>query len=91
MRSPVLLPAVCTIDVVIGGGAANVVNGSSPRSVTLGQPQRALVDAAGNLWFTEYTRHRAWKLDAASGVIVLVAGTGVAGFSGRLGGGFRSE
>jgi hypothetical protein len=75
--------AVCTISNAIGGGTNTVANGSDPRSVTLGTPNKIVIDAAGNIYFTENARHRVWKLDAASGVILLVAGTGTCGSTGK--------
>jgi len=39
-------------------------------------------DAAGNLYISDWLGHRIRKVDAATGIITTVAGTGTAGFSG---------
>lgn len=43
------------------------------------------VDAAGNLYITEYSGHRIRRVDGTSGIITTIAGTGTAGFSGDNG------
>ena len=55
------------------GGAANGAQLLTPRNVA--------VDAAGNLYFSEFEGHRVRKVTPA-GIISTVAGTGVAGFRG---------
>ncbi len=43
---------------------------------------RQVVDVAGNVFFADTDNHSVWKIDALSGAIVRVAGTGMSGFSG---------
>jgi len=43
---------------------------------------RQVVDIAGNIYFADTDNHSVWKIDALSGAIIRVAGTGTSGFSG---------
>ena len=56
------------------GGAASAAQFSFPNSLA--------VDAAGNLYIADSYNHRVRKVDAASGNISTIAGTGTQGFSG---------
>ncbi|MEO8593304.1 MAG: hypothetical protein ABI759_08280 [Candidatus Solibacter sp.] len=48
-------------------------------------PWDVKADAAGNLYISDWLGHRIRKVDAATGIITTVAGTGTAGFSGDRG------
>ena len=52
---------------------------------------RLAFDAAGNLFFADSSNHRIRRVDAASGVITTVLGTGVAGFAGDGGPGTEAQ
>jgi sugar lactone lactonase YvrE len=57
-------------------------DGSSADAAFLREPFDAVFDKAGNLIFSDTGNHKIRKVDAKSGVITTVAGTGRAGFSG---------
>lgn len=50
--------------------------------VTLFVPSGVAVDAGGNIYVSESGRSRVIRINAADGVVTVVAGTGTAGFSG---------
>ena len=54
------------------GGPSNLAQISSPNSI--------IVDASGNVYFTDYFNHRIRKINP-SGIISTIAGTGSSGFS----------
>ncbi len=56
------------------GGPANAAGLCSPRGIA--------VDPAGNLFIADECDHRIRRVDATTGIISTVAGTGLAGFSG---------
>lgn len=66
------------IHTIAGGGPGS---GIPALSANFSDPLRALVDSSGNFYFVAYTQHRIFKVDTA-GNLTLIAGTGVAGFSG---------
>ncbi len=68
---------------VVGTGAAGFAgDGGLARAAVLDLPVAVAVDAAGNLWVADARSHRVRKVDAGTGVIRTVAGTGVQGFAG---------
>jgi hypothetical protein len=69
------------IHTIAGGGPGS---GITALSANLNQPIRVVCDTAGNVYFTAYGQHRVFKVDSA-GVLSVVAGTGLAGFSGDNG------
>lgn len=72
-----------TITTVAGTGTASSTgDGAAAVSATLNLPFRVATDAAGNLFIAERAGHRIRRVDAATGDITTVAGTGTAGFSG---------
>ena len=45
-------------------------------------PRQVSLDSAGNIFFADAVNHSIWKIDAFTGAILRVAGTGMSGFSG---------
>lgn len=67
----------------LGNGRVRRV-GSDGRILTLAQfvaPRNLAIDAKGTLYVSDFTRHRVYSVDPA-GNIGVIAGTGVAGYSG---------
>lgn len=64
------------------GKKAYAGDGGPATEASLNQPYELAWDKAGNLYFVEIGNHVVRKVDARSGVISTVAGTGKAGFSG---------
>lgn len=75
--------ATQSIATVAGNGVAGF-SGDNNLAVlaSLNNPVSVAVDAAGNLWIADLANQRIRKVDAASGIIRTVGGTGVAGFNG---------
>ena len=61
-----------------GGGPGS---GIPALSANLNQPIRVVLDASGNTYFAAYGQNRVFKVDG-TGTLTVVAGTGIAGFSG---------
>lgn len=57
-------------------------DGGLATSATLNFPNKVAFDLAGNLFFADNANHRIRRIDAVTGIITTVAGTGTAGFSG---------
>ena len=75
--------ATVVIATVAGSGTSGFSGDGGPAtSASLNSPQGVAVDGAGNLFIADFSNHRIRRVDAATGVITTVAGTGVAGFSG---------
>jgi uncharacterized repeat protein (TIGR01451 family) len=66
------------ITTVVGGGSGG--DGGPAANAQLSFPLGVAIDAAGNLYISDYTRVR--KVTAATGVISTVAGNGTLGYSG---------
>ena len=66
------------ITTVAGGGTGDIGAATGAQLVT---PRNVAVDAAGNLYFSEFERNRVRKVTPA-GIISTVAGTGLAGYNG---------
>lgn len=64
-------------------GSAGV--GGPATSAYLNTPQGICLDQSGNLFIVEMLNHRVSRVDAATGILTVVAGTGVAGYSGDNG------
>jgi cysteine-rich repeat protein len=68
---------------VAGTGAVGFSgDGGAATSAHLSSPQGVAVDGLGNLFIADMGNHRVRRVDAATGVITTMAGTGAAGFSG---------
>ncbi len=59
------------------GGAANIAELSSPAYI--------IMDASGNMYFSEWGNSTIRKITASTGIITTIAGTGVAGYTGNGG------
>ncbi|MCA1683550.1 MAG: right-handed parallel beta-helix repeat-containing protein, partial [Actinobacteria bacterium] len=72
------------ITTVAGGGtpADDVGDGGPATAARLGTPRSIAVDRAGNLFIADLYAHRIRRVDAVSGIITTVAGTGISGLSG---------
>ena len=66
----------------VAGGSTFNGDGSRAATAALRQPRRTVIDRAGNLYIADQNNHRIRRVDAASGVITSVAGTGVSGTRG---------
>jgi trimeric autotransporter adhesin len=69
------------ITTIAGGGSDSTSNGIPALQAALSPFGGLAVDAAGAVFFTEYSNNRVRKL-TSGGTIATVAGTGAAGFSG---------
>ena len=72
------------ITTVAGGGTGGLFcgDGGPATAACLSSPYGVAADAAGNLVIADYGNVRVRYVDAASGIITTVAGTGVAGYNG---------
>lgn len=79
--------AAGTLRLVAGGlGGGTFADGFAVVQATLpGIPTALAADGAGNLLFTLQGQPQAWRIDAVSGKLTLVAGSGANGFSGDFG------
>jgi len=71
-----------TTDIAGNGQRAYAGDGGPATSGSLNMPHEIAFDARGHLYIAERDNHVVRKVDAASGVMSTLAGTGVAGFSG---------
>ena len=72
-----------TISTVAGNGTAGFAgDGAAATAAQINQPQSIAVDAAGNIYIADRTNERVRKVDAGTGLISTIAGTGTAGFNG---------
>ena len=67
------------ISTTAGAGASG--DGGAATSATLSFPEGVALDGSGNLYIADSFNHRIRKVDAATGNISTVAGTGISGFS----------
>ena len=71
------------ITTVAGNGTQGLVgNGGPATSAQLNRPVDVIVDRAGNLYIAEEFSYSIRKVDAVTGIISVVAGTGTLGYSG---------
>ncbi len=72
-----------TITTVAGTGKAGHTGDGGPATkATLNRPHEIRFDAAGNLFIADMSNHAIRRVDAKTGVITTIAGTGTAGFAG---------
>ena len=85
----VLVPTISTI--AGNGQVGNAGVGGPAKSAELHNPLNDVVDAAGNIYFTDFYNNRVLRIDGSTGILTLVAGTGTAGFSGDNGPATKAE
>ncbi len=74
---------VSTIRTVVGTGEAGYTGDGGPAAAAaLREPFMCRFDSAGNLFFCEARNHVVRRVDAVTGVVATVAGTGEPGYSG---------
>ncbi len=77
------MPTTPIIRTVVGTGEAGYTGDGGPaESATLREPFMCDFDAGGNLFFCEARNHVVRRVDAATGVVTTVAGTGADGYTG---------
>ena len=75
--------ATGSISTVVGSGVAGYSgDGGAATSARMHNPHVVVVDHVGNLFIGDQDNHRIRRVDAATGIITTVAGTGTAGFGG---------
>lgn len=57
-------------------------DGGLATNAELNFPSRPFIDAAGNIYIADFQNNRVREVDAATGIITTIVGTGTAGFSG---------
>lgn len=71
------------ITTVAGNGVFGYAGDGGPAtSAQINQPYGIGVDSAGNLYIADTVNHRVRRVDAATGVIATIAGTGTDGYNG---------
>ena len=85
-------PTTHTVTTVAGNGQKGYAGDGGPATqAALNMPHEIQFDKAGNLYIAERDNHVIRKVDAASGIVSTVAGTGTAGFSGDGGTGVKAR
>ena len=74
-------PATGNVTAVAGGGET-LGDGGPATAASLARPRGVVVDAMGNVFIADTGHHSIRRVDASTGVITTVAGTGTSGFSG---------
>ena len=89
VSSVTCIPASAQMQIVPGittfagnGTAGYSGDGGAATSAELNSTQGVAIDSAGNLYIADWQNNRVRKVDAATGVITTIAGTGTAGYSG---------
>jgi sugar lactone lactonase YvrE len=81
-----------TMTTVAGNGTRGYSGDGGPATeAALNEPYEVRLDAAGNLFFVERLSHSVRRVDAKTGIISTIAGTGKAGFSGDGGPGMKAQ
>ena len=71
------------VSTVVGTGTAGFSGDGGPAiSAQIDRPLGVAADPAGNLYISDYYNYRVRKVDASTGVITTVAGTGIEGYTG---------
>jgi streptogramin lyase len=69
-----------TIHLIAGTGKSGFTgNGGPAKEATLSGPKGIAVDAKGNVWLADCESHSIRMIDARSGTVELIAGTGTKG------------
>jgi hypothetical protein len=78
--------ATGTITTIAGTGLSGFFGDGGPASAAqLNTPSGIAVDPAGNILFSDSLNHRVRRVDASTGIITTIAGTGVQGYLGDEG------
>jgi sugar lactone lactonase YvrE len=75
-------PVSGRVTVLAGSGPGKTGDGGPARQALLSQPKSVAVDPAGDIYVTDSRNQRIRRIDAASGVITAVVGSGQTGFEG---------
>jgi sugar lactone lactonase YvrE len=78
-------PTSVTSTIAGGGTGGFSTTGGVATNVELGLPQGIAIDKGGNFYFADSIYDVVWKQDASTGNLSVIAGTGVAGYSGDNG------
>ena len=73
------------ISTVAGNGSSDASGDGGPAIAAGFDPAHVAVDSAGNLYISDFINDRVRKVDAKTGIITTVAGSGVTGYSGDTG------
>ncbi len=66
----------------VAGGGSSLGDGGAATSARLNLPYGVALDGLGNLYIADTGNHRIRRVDASTGIISTVAGTGASGYSG---------
>ncbi|OJJ23432.1 hypothetical protein BKI52_03465 [marine bacterium AO1-C] len=69
----------------IGGSSRSSGDGGPATSAQFWGVGDIVFDAVGNMYFTDFSHNRLRKIDATTGIVTTIAGTGASGFSGDHG------
>ena len=85
-------PKTRTVSTIAGSGEKGYKGDGGPATqAALNMPHEIQFDRAGHLYIAERDNHVIRKVDATSGIISTVAGTGVPGFAGDEGPGVKAQ
>lgn len=74
---------VMVVQTVAGTGTAGFSgDGGAATNATFRQPSDIAVDPAGNIYVADQRNHRIRKVDAATGIVTTIAGTGIGTYGG---------
>ena len=79
------------ITTVAGGGTGGVGDGGAATSALLGGVRGVGLDSAGNLYIADTSANRIREVNASTGIITTVAGTGTQGYTGDGGAATSAE
>ena len=85
------LAAVTPGTIITVAGAGHIGDGAPATSAGLSFPWGVAVDRAGNLFIADTPNNRIRRVDAVTGLITTMAGTGDSGFSGDRGPATRAQ
>jgi hypothetical protein len=75
-------PATGRVTVVVGAGPGKTGDGGPAKMALLSQPKSVVADGAGNIYVTDSRNQRIRRIDAGTGIIDTVAGSGTVAFAG---------